>query len=115
MDAAKTVTATFSQFITVTVPNGVGTLDQGTTYTIRWNYAGNPGSNVKIELLKGGVPTRTIANKTSRGSGGSGSYNWKVPNNQAIDRTTPSGLRAHQIATTQTPVIRISHSVVIRD
>ena len=84
MDAAKTVTATFSQFITVTVPNGGERWTRGTTYTIRWNYAGNPGSNVKIELLKGGVPTRTIANKTSRGSGGSGSYNWKVPNNQAI-------------------------------
>ncbi|HJZ13377.1 MAG TPA: Ser-Thr-rich GPI-anchored membrane family protein, partial [Acidobacteriota bacterium] len=53
------------------------------TNTIQWNYSGNPGSNVKIELLKSGVVSRTIANNASIGSNGSGSYSWKVLNNQA--------------------------------
>jgi hypothetical protein len=82
MDADKTVSAAFTQYITVTVPNGGETWTKGTTYTIRWNYAGSPGSNVKIELLKNGALNRTITSSTSIGSGGSGSYNWKVPNNQ---------------------------------
>jgi hypothetical protein len=38
---------------------------------------------VKIELLKGGVVNRTVVSSTSIGGGGSGSYSWKVPNNQA--------------------------------
>jgi hypothetical protein len=84
MDAAKTVTATFTQYITVTVPNGSETWSRGSTYTIRWNYSGNPGSNVKIELLKSGVVSRTIANNTSIGSNGSGSYSWRVPSNQTV-------------------------------
>ena len=84
MNAAKTVTATFTQYLTVTVPNGSEPWSRGSTYTIRWNYAGNPGSNVKIELLKGGALNRTISSSTSIGGSGSGSYSWKVPSNQTV-------------------------------
>jgi subtilisin family serine protease len=83
MDAAKTATTIFNQHITVTVPNGGESWTRGTTYTIRWNYVGNPGSNVKIELLKGGVLSRTITSSTSRGSGGIGSYSWRISKSQA--------------------------------
>jgi hypothetical protein len=38
---------------------------------------------VKIELLKGGVLNKTITRSTAIGSGGSGSFIWKVPNAQA--------------------------------
>jgi hypothetical protein len=69
--------------ITVTVPNGGESWTAGTTQTISWNYTGNPGSYVKIELLKGGVLNRTISSMTSKGSGGSGSYNWAIPSTQA--------------------------------
>jgi hypothetical protein len=82
MDAAKTVTATFNQYITVTSPNGGESWSRNSTYSIRWNYSGNPGSNVKIELLKGGALNRTLTSSTSIGSSGSGSYSWKIPNNQ---------------------------------
>jgi hypothetical protein len=82
IDATKTVTAMFSQYITVTVPNGGESWSPGSTNTIQWIYSGNPGSNVKIELLKSGAVVRTIANNTSIGSSGSGSYSWKVQNNQ---------------------------------
>ncbi|MEW6419944.1 MAG: choice-of-anchor D domain-containing protein [Nitrospirota bacterium] len=71
------------QTIAVTVPNGGESWEAGTTYTIRWTYTGNPGSKVKIELLKGGSVNRIIISSTSIGSGGNGSYNWTIPATQA--------------------------------
>jgi C1A family cysteine protease len=68
--------------ITVSTPNGGETYQAGTTQTIRWSYTGNPGSYVKIELLKGGALNSTITSSTSIGSGGSGSYTWTVPSTQ---------------------------------
>ena len=82
MDAAKTVTATFNPYITLTAPNGGESWSRGSTNTIRWNYSDDPGLNVKIELLKSGAVVRTIASNASIGSNGSGSYSWKVPNSQ---------------------------------
>jgi len=40
------------QLLIVTSPNGAENWTQGTTQTIRWNYTGDPGAYVKIELLK---------------------------------------------------------------
>jgi len=68
--------------ITVTAPNGGENWRAGSTQTIRWSYTGNPGSNVKIELLKSGTVNRTIKSSTSIGSGGNGSYNWAIPSTQ---------------------------------
>jgi hypothetical protein len=68
--------------ISVTFPNGEDTLTAGSTQTIRWTYGGNPGPFVKIELLKGGVITKTISYFTSIGSAGNGSYNWSVSSTQ---------------------------------
>ena len=78
MDGDRSVTATSTQYITVTAANGGENWSRGTTATIRWNYAGNPGSSVKIELLKGGAVDRTITRNTSIGSNGSGSYRWRI-------------------------------------
>jgi len=50
---------------------------------VRWNYSGNSGSYVKIELWKGGVVNRVIASSAWKGTGGSGSRSWKIPLNQA--------------------------------
>jgi hypothetical protein len=69
--------------ITVASPNGGETWTAGTRQTIRWNYTGNPGSYVKVELLKGGVVNRTIVSSASKGRGGSGSRSWTVPTDQA--------------------------------
>jgi len=84
MNADKTVTATFTQYITVTVPNGSESWTRGTTQTITWQYAGSPRAYVKIELLKGGVVNSTITKSTSTiGINGTGSYKWTVPSSQA--------------------------------
>lgn len=71
-------------YLGVTSPNGGEKFVRGTTKTIKWNYSGNPGSFVKIDLLKGGVLNRVITYSTSIGSSGSGSYNWVVPSTQTL-------------------------------
>ncbi len=54
----------------------------GSMQRVQWSYAGNLGSFVKVELLKGGVVNRTITSFASIGGGGNGSYNWTIPSNQ---------------------------------
>ena len=63
--------------ITLVTPNGGETLQQGATWPIQWTYTGNPGSHVKIDLLKG--PTALGNVTVSIGSGGSGSYSLTLP------------------------------------
>jgi len=65
--------------ITVVSPNSGETWTAGSTQRIRWTYTGNPGSYVKIELLKGGVVNRIIKSLVSKGTGGSGSSSWLIP------------------------------------
>jgi outer membrane protein assembly factor BamB len=70
--------------ITVLVPNGGANWKRGTSHTITWKYNGNPGSKVKIDLLKGTAVNSVINASTTIGSGGSGSYSWKIPSNQVV-------------------------------
>jgi hypothetical protein len=70
--------------ISVISPIGGETWVVGTTQTVRWSYTGNPGSSVKIELLKGGMFNGTITSSASVGRGGAGSYNWRIPSDQAL-------------------------------
>jgi C1A family cysteine protease len=69
--------------LTVVSPNGGENSKTGSYHAITWTYTGNPGSRVKIELLKNGILNRTITSRASIGSGGSGSYNWKISRAQA--------------------------------
>ena len=68
--------------ITVISPNGGETWVRGSTQTIKWTYTGNPGSRVKIELMKGGILNRVINSSTSTGSSGSGSFKWRIKSTQ---------------------------------
>jgi M6 family metalloprotease-like protein len=70
--------------ITVVSPNGGEKWALGSRQTIRWSYTGDPGSYVKIELLKGGVLNRVLISNTSIGSGGAGSFGWTVPYTQTM-------------------------------
>ena len=69
--------------ITVTSPNGSENWQDGSAQTITWTYAGDPGSTVKIELLKGGSVVKEIASSAPLGTGGSGSFPWTVPTDLA--------------------------------
>ena len=64
--------------ITVTSPNGGESWQRGTSHTVTWSYAGNPGSTVKIALMKGGIEVGTIASSVPTGSSGTGSYTWAI-------------------------------------
>jgi FtsP/CotA-like multicopper oxidase with cupredoxin domain len=86
MDAAKTVTATFSgpAPLTVTFPNAGVILERATSYAITWSYQGTPGANVRIELWRAnsqGALTQlqtVISPSTPIGSNGTGSFNWLI-------------------------------------
>ena len=70
--------------IAVTSPNGGEDWQYSTTKPIHWGYTGNPGSDVKIEILKGGIVDQTIS-PIPIGSGGNGSYDWEIPSTQSPD------------------------------
>lgn len=71
-------TVATSSSITVTSPNGGESWSRRKTYTIDWNYSGDPGNAVKIELLSSGKVVGVINSSTPMGSGGSGSYQWTI-------------------------------------
>jgi len=64
--------------ITLNSPNGSVSFTAGGKLPIFWSYTGSPG-NVKIELLKGGSPIKTIKSSTSAGKNTAGSYTWTIP------------------------------------
>lgn len=64
-----------SNSITVKYPNGQETWVRGKAYTMKWNYNGNPGTNVKIQLLKNGLVVGVVTSSTPN----DGSYDWTVP------------------------------------
>jgi len=68
--------------ITVTVPKGGESWEAGTTQTIQWNYTGDPGTTVNLELLRGGTVVNAIASSAPVGTAGKGSYAWNIPQDQ---------------------------------
>jgi bacillopeptidase F len=80
MDSDKNITATFvGPSLTVTSPNGGETWKAGTFKKITWNYTGNPGAYVRIELLKNDSLYSTIAVKAGKGFNGKGTRYWRIP------------------------------------
>lgn len=80
-------TSTYSSVITVAVPGGSISVatpaggvywPAGSSETISWTYTGDPGSNVKLELLKGGSLVSVLSSSTTIGSGGAGSWLWTI-------------------------------------
>lgn len=74
-----TVLDSSNSYLKVTSPNGGESWQQGTDYSIQWTSNGNVGSNVKIELYKGGNFVSTIENSTSN----DGLRHWVVPDTLA--------------------------------
>ena len=67
--------------ITVTSPNGGESWQRGSSQSITWDSVGNVGSNVRIDLYKGGVLNLKIISSTEN----NGSYDWSIPLDQTID------------------------------
>lgn len=78
----KTITATLvnqgKDSLVITSPNGNELWSEGTQY-ITWKYSGNPGENVRIDLLNKGIFDRTIADHVLLGVEGKGFYTWAMP------------------------------------
>ena len=68
-NAPFTISADSGSSITIVSPNGGEVWTQGSTQFINWTYAGNPGSMVKIEFLKGSTVLKTVTDiSTTSGS-----------------------------------------------
>jgi len=67
--------------ITVTSPNGGETYYTGKHPDDQWTYTEDPGTELKIQLLKGKTVKRTLTANVPVGSAGSGSYVWTIPSN----------------------------------
>ena len=77
-DSSNSNFAIVAGTLTVTSPNGGESWKRGTVHTITWSKSGNPGSYVKIELLKGGVINKIITSSTAN----DGSYSWTISSTQ---------------------------------
>jgi hypothetical protein len=86
--------------IAVASPNGGEVWTAGTRVPINWAYTGNPGTTVKIELLKGGSVARTIVSSVSKGVGGNGVYYWTIPST-----LTPGADYKVRITSTTSPLV----------
>jgi hypothetical protein len=71
--------------IILTSPNGEENWPGG-PHPIEWQYAGNPGSAVRLELLKNGALDRVIADNVPLGAGGRGSFNWIIPSDSRFSQ-----------------------------
>lgn len=60
--------------LNVLFPNGGETVNSGSVVTLTWSSTGDPGSNVKIQLLRG-AQSLTIVDTTPN----DGSFDWAVP------------------------------------
>jgi len=67
--------------IIVESPNGGENWQRGTSYNINWNSFGPVGSDVRIELFKGGVLNLKITSSTDN----DGSYVWSIPSDRTVD------------------------------
>jgi C1A family cysteine protease len=76
-----TITTPIPPSLSLAAPNGGETWKTKSTQTIKWNLTGNPGSSLRIELLKAGAVFQTIASSANTATG---SYAWKIPVSQAL-------------------------------
>ncbi len=67
----------------VTQPNGGENWVQGSKQTIRWEYLGDPGPTVRIDVMNGANILGTIP-AVPAGAGGAGSYNLTLPYNAPL-------------------------------
>jgi hypothetical protein len=82
ISANHQIAATFTLVnLAVSSPTNGQTWGLKSKQTIAWTYSGTPGKKDKvlIQLLKGGSLVQVISKGAKYGTGGSGSFSWKVP------------------------------------
>jgi bacillopeptidase F len=80
LNSDKNIMATFvGPSLTLTSPNGGEEWTPGRLRKIVWNFTGNPGPYIRIELLKGGILHSTIASRVRKGSRSKGARHWRIP------------------------------------
>lgn len=67
--------------LTMISPNGGESWQRGTTQAIAWSFSGQPGSFVKVMLLRAGIVKRIIAAQAPLGAAGAGGCSWSIPAN----------------------------------
>jgi len=65
--------------LTVTSPGGGESWQRDTLQTITWTYTGEPGTVIRILLVKSGAVNQVIADRVPMGAGGAGSFSWLIP------------------------------------
>jgi hypothetical protein len=68
--------------ISVIYPRSGLSFPKGQYYLVYWEYTGNPGPAVRIDLLQGGSLYQTIVPSTSAGRNGYGHCYWYISNSQ---------------------------------
>lgn len=63
-----------------------GELWDKVAHNIQWAYTGDPGTTVKLELIKGGMLDRLIADNVPVGTDGQGTYSWSVPSDIKLSK-----------------------------
>lgn len=98
VDEDATVIAEFARaaLLTVVRPNGGERWKAGRAYLIRWRFEGEPGTRVRVDLLKGEVLDRTLAEGVATGRSGGGFFFWRIPSDQ-----TPGADYAVRISDTE--------------
>jgi bacillopeptidase F len=80
MGRDKAIAGTFvGPSLNLVSPVGGEEWKAGTYEKIKWNYTGKTGAYVKIELIQGETVVKTIAERTLRGTDGTGRFLWFVP------------------------------------
>jgi len=82
--------------LAVSSPMGGEVWKRGSSQAITWTYSGQPGSTVKIQLMKSTTLARTLAAQAPLGDSGAGSFAWVVP----ADLVVGSNYRIRVISTT---------------
>ncbi len=78
-ESTSQTTQTEEESFTIITPGAGDVWVPGSEQTIKWNYTGNPDSQVTITLFKGSSSKLHIASKTATGSDGSGTFSWTIP------------------------------------
>jgi hypothetical protein len=75
---------TENKLVAVTSPDAGSSWKAGSTHSITWAYTGSPGSYVAIDLIDNTTGAKTTINsRVKLGSGGVGSYSWRISKQQA--------------------------------